>query len=227
MLSERYEEALPLLADVEGKWAGKSLHAPEALFLSGVSNARLLNRKVAVDQLARYIKENPDAPERMKIGAWRQLEQLKLIKDESIADVFEKMDFSRRKLALEDSGKRTQEEQKKIVDVLGKLIKECEEKECNCKGGGKGQGQGKGQQGEGQAGGGGKGKEGQGKNGGGNAQAVDDPLKRLTREGPQSPWSKVRDRERDPAFSALKTKFPARYEKLIEQYYKSFQDERE
>ena len=226
MLTERYEEALPILTDMSAKWNGKTLHGPEALFLSGVSQARMLNRKEAIDLLTRYLSENPSAPERMKIGAWRQLEQLKLVKDETISDVFEKMDFSRRKLALEDAGKRTQEEQKKIVDVLAKLIKEAEEKECNCKGGGKGQGQGKGQ-GEGQgAGTGGKG-QGQGKNGGGNAQAVDDPLKRMHREGPQSPWSKLRDKERDPAYSAIKTKFPSRYEKLIEQYYKSFQEERE
>lgn len=226
MLTERYEDALPLLSDISAKWAGKTLHGPEAMFLSGVSQARLLNRKEAIALLTKYLSENPDAPERMKIGAWRQLEQLKLVKDETISDVFERMDFSRRKLALEDSGKRTQEEQKKIVDVLAKLIKEAEEKECDCKGSGKGQGQGKGQgegEGEGAAGKG----QGQGKSGGGNPQAVDDPLKRMHRDGPQSPWSKVRDRERDPAYSAIKTKFPARYEKLIEQYYKSFQEERE
>lgn len=228
MLTERYEDALPLLSDISGKWAGKTLHGPEAMFLSGVSQARLLNRKEAITLLTKYLSENPDAPERMKIGAWRQLEQLKLVKDETISDVFERMDFSRRKLALQDAGKRTQDEQKKIVDVLAKLIKEAEDKECDCKGSGKGKGQGKGQgQGEGEgAAAGGKG-QGQGKNGGGNAQAVDDPLKRMHREGPQSPWSKVRDRERDPAYSAIKTKFPSRYEKLIEQYYKSFQEERE
>src|SRR6185503_6298910 len=116
--------------DVSTKWNGKTLHGPESLFLSGVSQARMLNRKEAITLLTRYLSENPDAPERMKIGAWRQLEQLKLVKDETIADVFEKMDFSRRKLALEDSGKKTQDEQKKIVDVLAKLIKEAEEKEC-------------------------------------------------------------------------------------------------
>lgn len=226
MLTERYEEALPFLSDISSKWAGKTLHGPEAMFLSGVSQARLLNRKEAIALLTKYLSENPDAPERMKIGAWRQLEQLKLVKDETITDVFERMDFSRRKLALQDAGKRTQEEQKKIVEVLAKLIKEAEEKECDCKGSGKGKGQGKGQgegEGEGAAGKG----QGKGKNGGGNAQAVDDPLKRMHREGPQSPWSKVRDRERDPAYSAIKTKFPSRYEKLIEQYYKSFQEDRE
>jgi hypothetical protein len=40
-----------------------------------------------------------------------------------------------------------------------------------------------------------------------------------------SPWSQLRDKERDPVYSAIKEKFPARYQQLIEQYYRSFADE--
>jgi hypothetical protein len=47
---------------------------------------------------------------------------------------------------------------------------------------------------------------------------------RASRPAPQSPWSKLRDRERDPVYSAIKERFPARYQQLLEQYYKSFQD---
>jgi hypothetical protein len=50
-------------------------------------------------------------------------------------------------------------------------------------------------------------------------------VKRLHRGGPQSPWSNLRDKDRDPVYSAIKEKFPGRYQQLIEQYYKSFQDE--
>ena len=52
-------------------------------------------------------------------------------------------------------------------------------------------------------------------------------VKRLQRGGPQSPWSQLRDKERDPVYSAIKEKFPARYQQLIEQYYKSFDDDSE
>ena len=52
-------------------------------------------------------------------------------------------------------------------------------------------------------------------------------VKRLHRGGPQSPWSHLRDKDRDPVFNAIKEKFPARYQQLIEQYYKSFQDDGE
>ena len=41
---------------------------------------------------------------------------------------------------------------------------------------------------------------------------------------PQNPWTQLRDKERDPVFTAIKEKFPARYQQLIEQYYRSFGD---
>ena len=68
--------------------------------------------------------------------------------------------------------------------------------------------------------------QGQG-NPGGNSRNENGRVVRRRYEGPQSPWSRLRDRQRDPAFSAIKEKFPARYQKLIEQYYKSFQSEGE
>src|SRR4051812_22679258 len=162
LLQERYEDALPLLDVIETKFSDKSMRSGDALFLKGVAQAQMLKRKDAITSLERYLNENPNAPERMKIGAWRQLEQLKLIEDGTLSDVFAKMEFSRRRLALEDSGKPTQEEQKKIVSILDQLIKEAEEKECNCKGSGKGKpkkSEGQGKPGEGE----GEGKPGQGK----------------------------------------------------------------
>ena len=92
-------------------------------------------------------------------------------------------------------GSDTRQQQDKVIDILAKLIKEAEERECNCRGGSKG---------------------------------IDsDTVKRLTRGGPQSPWSRLREKDRDPVYSAIKEKFPARYQQLIEQYYKSFQDDGE
>ncbi len=59
----------------------------------------------------------------------------------------------------------------------------------------------------------------------GNSQATDSPAAApQLRVGPQSPWSTLRDKQRDPVFNAIQEKFPARYQQLIEQYYKSFQD---
>lgn len=229
LLDERFEEALPLLGDLQTKWADKTVQGGEVLFLKGVAEVALLKHQEATATLGQFLREYPDAPERMRVGAMRQLEQLKLFQEGTLSDVQLRMDYSRRKLTLEDTGTDTRQQQDKIIDILSKLIKECEEKECNCKGGGSGSGQkksqGKGSEGESQAQGEGQGQQG---NSGGGSKGIDsDSVKRLHRGGPQSPWSHLRDKDRDPAFSAIKENFPARYQQLIEQYYKSFNDDSE
>jgi tetratricopeptide (TPR) repeat protein len=226
LLDERFEDALPLLADLQGKWAGNTTHGGEVLFLQGVAEVAMLRHKEATETLSKFLALYPDAPERMRVGAFRQLEQLKLYAEGTLSDVSLRMEFSRRKLSLEDTGSETRQQQDKIIEILAKLIKEAEERECNCKGGGSGSGQkksqGKGSEGDSQAQGQGK----QGGNTGGGSKGTDsDAVKRLQRGGPQSPWSHLRDKDRDPVYSAIKEKFPARYQQLIEQYYKSFQDD--
>jgi tetratricopeptide (TPR) repeat protein len=220
VLGERFDEALPLLEKVSAKMADKTVLMDEVVYLQGVCESRLLKRDEAAATFEKFLKDYPTAPERMKIGAIRQLEQLKQFKPETITDVFERMDFARRRLAREQTGESTQEQQNKVVDILAKLIKEAEERECNCQGGGQGEGQ---SESQGQNGGG----EGEGQGGdgsGSNDKSLGPVVKKIYR-GPQSPWSQLRDKERDPAYSAIKEKFPARYEKLIEQYYRSFDEE--
>jgi len=222
ILLERFEEAAPLLKTVSDENADKTLHAGEALLLRGLSAARVLKRKEAIDLLAKYLEENPHAPERMRFGAWRQLMLLRSIPDGSIIDVQDRMDYSRRRLSLESSGKRTQDEQEKIVAMLDKLIKEAEEREaqCACSGGGGGGGsQGGGGGASGGPDGGGKGAK------GGNDQSPYKTLRRVHRGGKRSAWGELREMERERVFGAIKGKFPSRYRQLIEQYYKSLQDE--
>lgn len=230
ILDERFEDALPILADLRGKWADKTVRGGESLFLTGVAEGQLLRRPEAMAAFEEFLKTQTDAPERMRVGAFRQLEMLKLIEEGTLSDVHLRMEFSRRRLSLEDSGRNTREQQDKIVGMLAKLIKDAEEKECNCKSSGKGEGKSKGQgkagESESQAQGEGQGKQG-GQSGGGSKGIDSDTAKRLHRGAPTSPWSKLRDRDRDPVFNALKEKFPGRYQELIEQYYKSFQDEDE
>ena len=229
LLDERFEDALPLLADLQTKWAGNTTHGGEVLFLQGVAEVAMLRHKEATDTLTKFLALYPDAPERMRVGAFRQLEQLKLYAEGTLSDVSLRMEFSRRKLSLEDTGTETRQQQDKIIEILAALIKKAEECECNCKGGGSGSGQGKkqgkGSEGDSQAQG--QGQSQGGSTGGGSKGTDSDAVKRLHRGGPQSPWSHLRDKDRDPVYSAIKEKFPARYQQLIEQYYKSFQDDSE
>lgn len=227
LIGERFEEAMPLLEQLRGKLADRSSHQAESLFLQGVAQIQLLKNKEAMDSLSAFLKDYPDAPERMRVAAFRQMEQLKLVQEGTLSDVQLRMDYSRRKLGLEDTGKDTREQQDKIIGMLAKLIKEAEDREAQGKGSqskkpGEQPGQGQGGEGESQAQGQGQGQQGQ--SGGGSKGTDTEAVKRLHRGGPQSPWSNLRDKERDPVYSAIKEKFPGRYQQLIEQYYKSFDD---
>jgi tetratricopeptide (TPR) repeat protein len=225
LLDERFEDALPLLTELETQWRQRTVHGGEVLFLRGVAAAALLDLPQATAALEQFLREYPDASERMRIGAQRQLAQLQQFQAGTLTDVHLRMDYSRRKLALYDTGQQTREQQSRIIDILGQLIKQAEERECNCRGGGGGgQSQKQGQAGEAQGQARGEGEQG-GTQGGGSRGIDADALKRLHRGGPQSPWSQLRDRSRDPVYSAIKEKFPARYQQLIEQYYRSFQEE--
>lgn len=230
LIGDRFEEAMPLLDQLRTKLADRSLHQGEALFLQGVAQIQLLKHKDAMASLNKFLKDHPDAPERMRVAAFRQVEQLKLVEEGTLSDVQLRMDYSRRKLGLEDTGKETREQQDKIISMLAKLIKEAEEKESQGKGSGKPMGEkqpGQGQGSEGDSQGQGEGQGQGGQSGGGSKGTDGEAVKRLHRGGPQSPWSHLRDKERDPVYNAIREKFPGRYQQLIEQYYKSFQDESE
>jgi len=130
MMREDYEAARsPLAKLTSGKLADKTLYGGDALFMQGIAQAGLLDRENATKSLEKFIEENPDASERMIIGALTRIEELKYIKKGSLIDVEDRMDFSRRKLALEDSGDGTQKEQSNVIAMLDKLIKEAEEQE--------------------------------------------------------------------------------------------------
>jgi hypothetical protein len=64
-----------------------------------------------------------------------------------------------------------------------------------------------------------------GKQGGGSKGIDTDATAAAGSAIPKNPWSQLRDKDRDPVYSAIKEKFPARYQQLIEQYYRSFGDD--
>ena len=126
ILQENYELALPHLDKITTDLASKSVRAGESLFLKGAAQLHLLKRKEAAATLAAFLKNYPNAPERLRVVAWRQLEVLRIIGKGSLPDIHQHMLFSRRKLALQDSGKETREAQRRIVAMLDKMIKKAE-----------------------------------------------------------------------------------------------------
>lgn len=221
MFNQQFEEAIPRLEEVLGKHADHTVQMGNALYFLGIAQGNMLDNKAAIKALQSFVQDYPSAPERMRISAMRQIELLSSIEEGSIYDVYQRMNFSHSRLQTQKTDDLTKREQDKIVEMLAKMIKEEEKKESSgeskCKGGdcdkpgeaeksGKGQGK---SQGKSQAGGG--------------SNNPDGVVRRSFDDGPASAWSQLRDRDRDAAFSSIKEKFPARYQAMVEQYFKSFQ----
>lgn len=220
MNGERFEDALPLLDKIKTDYSSQSVHAGVTDYFSGIAHAGLLEKDSAIKSFVKFLENHPDAPERMRVSAWRQVQRLQNIKDGKLDEAHQKMDFSRRRLGIEKTDEPTQVEQEKVVKILTKLIKEAEKKECsgsckNCKKGGKskpgaGQKQANNQQKPQQKQGGQKGDKAKAQDGKAVVKTYDDM--------PASPWSRLRERSRDPANNAIKDNLPARYRDIVEKY---------
>lgn len=238
-MEQRCEEALPLFIRLNGEQAANSTNAGEALYMQGACEARLLKRKDAIATWEKFLKKHPDAPERMRVDAESQLANLKQIGDGSIEDIQHRMDYAGRRLALADPGRDTRHRQDEIVAMLTKLIREDEnqneneqeqEQDQNQDQQEQQEGEGKPGSQPGQKGSGGKpGGSPGGKTPGGSRQASgDDVSGRAHQATDRGQFGEIRDRERmERIFSAMKSRYPAQYRKLVEQYSKSLQEDRE
>ena len=126
---ERFEEALPHLKNIRDQWGMQSLRAGEVLYYLGVCNANMLQRTQASDNLNDFVEQYPDASPRLVGSAWDLIASLERVHRGSIDDVATHMEFSRRKLGLEDAGENTQVVQGKIIEMLDELIARAEEQE--------------------------------------------------------------------------------------------------
>lgn len=222
---EKYEQALPLVQKLVGEEKDRTLYTGQAMFLRGVCQAGLLQRTDAIDSFRGFIKADENAPERLVVGALHRIDELQQMADGTLDDVEQRMDYSRRKLGLEDSGSDTQDQQKKAVVILDELIKQAEDKEKNNSGGGGGAGAGAGGA-RGNAGG----------NAGGPAggaarstapvgQARIGALQRSVHGDKDEQWGEARQRQRDEVLNAIKARYPERYRELVEQYYRALQED--
>ena len=219
MSRQRMEEALPVFIKLQDDYFDNSLRIGEAIYYQGICEANTLQRDAASISLNDFVDLYPDAPERLLAEAQDLIGSIENVLDGSIEDVADHMDYSTSKLELVESGERTQEVQGDIIAMLDELIEQAENPPPSSGGspsGSPSQGDKPGQQPGG----------GQGKQAGKNAQAQTAPkVVRRIRGAAASAWDDLRDRERGTdALSAMKSKYPARYKELVEQYYRSLQD---
>lgn len=214
---QRHEEAVPILERLTGDLAGFTLHAGPALYFAGVAQANLLENQRAIQSFTGFLEKFPDAPERLRVAAFRQLQTIKAIEEGSLEDVLQRMDYSHRRLQIENTDDATQDQQKKIVTMLQTMIQEEEKKECaQCNGKGNTEKQQESQETKEQK----SDKEGKSSTGG-SSNNPNGTVKRTFDDGPASPWSRLRERSRDEANNAIKQKLPSRYRSVVEKYYET------
>jgi hypothetical protein len=216
----KYEEVLPLMKRVNEDWAEKSPRAVESLYYQGVAENELLMRGEALESLSEFVEAAPK-DSRLAEMAYSLLETIQGRGPGSIGDVADHMGFSERRLENVDPGESTQVVQKKIVEMLDVLIERAEQKEeeqqqQQQQGAGSSQSEAKG----------GKPANGEGNNAGGNASAQKAPkVVRRVRGSTKNAWDDLRQKDRNAdALSALKSKYPPRYQQLIEQYYRDLNE---
>ncbi len=209
---ERFEDAIALLASVSNEQA-HSLRASEAAFLKAKCLQGMLQYKAAISAYQQFLAEFPEAARRQRKEAEAAIIDLEDIDADLLPQIHSKMNFSRRRLSLEDSGEKTQEVQEEVVALLTEMIEELEKKCSSCKGckcsGGKKPGSGGGGASPGQS------------------NVTPGAPQISERDGTKAAWVDLKQRADDPtAFNAAKKKLPAQYKDLIDQYYRSFQNEK-
>lgn len=217
MNHERFEEAKQLLDALNGPLVDYSTHRTITQYYQGLAQAGLLQNDEAIKSFMEFLQFNADAPERLRVSAWRQVQQIQAIKKGQMDDIYQRMDFSRRRLEITEPGERTQEEQDNIVKMLKKLITEQEKKEASSsKGKSKSESESQQQQQQAQN----QPKDQSESQSGGNSSNPNGKFVEKSYDtGNASPWSRLRDRSRDPANTAIKDKLPARYREIVERYY--------
>lgn len=226
MNEEQFENALPLLNQLVDRLATFSVYEAESHYFLGVAQAGLLQRKEAIDSLMAFLQLYPDAAERLRVSAWRQVQELQSIEAGQLPDVRQHMEFSRRRLQQQDLGQETQEKQDRIVQMLAQLIEEEEKKECNssCKNSSQQKQQ---QQEKPQAPQQSQDpKQGESDTGGSSNNPNGRVVEKSYDDSPASPWSRLRDRSRDPANNAVKEKLPSRYRDIVERYFEKANEDK-
>ena len=217
MNHEEFEMALPYLESLTGDLADHTVHSGSAQYFIAVAQAGMLKNQEAIESFTIFLTENDDAPERLRMSAWRQAQHLNAIAEGELDDVSHRMDFSRRRLAIEESNDETQDEQDKIIDMLNKLIKDAEKQEAQSSSKKNTQQKSEGKQGQkpGQQQGN-KPSPSKSNQGGSSSNPNGRAVKKSFDNGAPSQWSELRERARDPANTAAKEKLPAEYRDILE-----------
>ncbi|MCG8404005.1 MAG: hypothetical protein MI923_02285 [Phycisphaerales bacterium] len=183
-------------------------------FMLGYCQVHNLAYEQAYATFEDFLKNHPNAPERLRVSATQILTELSRRAPGRLGDVRDLLNYARRKIGLGFTDDDVLDRQDEAVELLDILIEEAEEQEQQGGGGGEG-------------GGGKSGGDSGGQQPSGGAQRSTLPQGegrigelRKTRAKPGEMWGKMPPKEREQILQTLQKQFPSQYRELLEQYYK-------
>ncbi len=190
-----------------------SFFAPEIAFLEGFCLLADLEYDRAERALMHFISDYPGASQRLFIAAQQMLAELQTREPEKIGEVCDLMTFAGRRLGHGDASDAVRIRQKRVIELLDKLIKDAEENESSNSSSSSGGGKSSGKKGAQQPS---KPMQDSQLPGGGPAEGT---LRERRRANPGDVWGTMPPAQRERILQALRDNFPNRYRQLVEQYY--------
>jgi hypothetical protein len=204
---DRFDEALPLLADLD---VAGAVDPAALLFHRGCCQHWLLARDGALDSFDRLLEREAEIPARYARLARLLRADITAVEADSLDHIARRMKDVRRRLDLGQAGPETKRVQAGVIESLDKLIDELEQQ----------------QQQQGQAGAAGGGSGGQGGSAG---RPMDDSQlarglgKGEVRKkdlGAGAGWGDLPPHEREAALQQIDREYPPYYREAIEHYFK-------
>jgi hypothetical protein len=205
---DRFDEALPLLADLD---VARAVDPAALLFHRGCCQHWLLAREGALDSFERLLEREAEIPARYARLARLLRADITAVEADSLDHIARRMKDVRRRLDLGQAGPETKRVQAGVIESLDKLIDKLEQQQQ--------------QQQQGQAGAAGGG----GEQGGSAGRPMDDSQlarglgKGEVRQkdlGAGDGWGDLPPHEREAALQQIDREYPPYYREAIEQYFK-------
>lgn len=196
------EQAAVILAEFVDKDVNKTPLDSEVIYFYGNALALIPEREQAMRFFSAFLREFPEAPERLRSSAAQikaELEQQEGV----LHDISDIMKWAERKIRKTDTGEKTQEKQKMVIAELEKIIKMLEEQENQSGGAPGGQG-GLNPANKSQLPGG---------------EATKGPLKKAPPKVAKK-WGELKDGDRKAIEEELNGKWSPKYKKMLKGYYR-------
>ena len=196
------ERASVILAEFVDKDVNKTPLDSEVIYFYGNALAKIPEREQAMRFFDAFLREFPDAPERLRSSAAQikaELEQQEGV----LHDISDIMKWAERKIRKTDTGQKTQDKQKMVIAELEKIIKMLEEQESQSGGAPGGQG--------------GQNPANQSKLPGG--EATKGPLKKAPPKVAKK-WGELNKGDRKAIEEELNGKWSPKYKKMLKGYYR-------